>query len=82
VLTFATPLDPSDEDWLRACQIVSGISSNKIDVEGLHIRALPCAAAGALVVAANFDVGNGEASEPNMESAAEATAPNPSPMAF
>jgi hypothetical protein len=44
LMTLATPLDPSDEDWSRVTQIVCGIIGNRVDMKQLYSRPLPCAA--------------------------------------
>jgi hypothetical protein len=47
LMTLATPVDPSDERWPRANQIICDVVGNIIGIEGLHSRGLPCAAPGA-----------------------------------
>lgn len=58
LLTFATPLDPSDADWSQAGKIVSDIVGDKIDGVKLRHRELPCAAAGVVMSAADLCVGS------------------------
>ena len=58
LLTFATSLDPSDEDWSHAGRIVNGIISDKIDGVKLRHRELPCAAAGVTMGATDLCVGD------------------------
>jgi hypothetical protein len=70
LLTYATPLDPSDSEWLRAGQIVSDIVCSKIDGVRLRHQELPCAASGAVMGAADLLVGSGEA-ELNVENTAQ-----------
>jgi hypothetical protein len=53
-LSFATAVDPSDEDWTRACQIICSIVASKIGVPNLCCRALPCVAAGGPMGAADL----------------------------
>ena len=60
LLTFATPIDPCDEDWSHAGQIVSDIIGDKLDGVKLRHRELPCAAAGVIMGAADLLVGNTE----------------------
>jgi hypothetical protein len=38
LLTFATPIDPTDEDWSRVSQVICDIVGNRIGVEGLYGR--------------------------------------------
>jgi hypothetical protein len=47
LINLATPVDPSDERWVRANQIICDVVGNIIGIEGLHSRGLPCAAPGA-----------------------------------
>jgi hypothetical protein len=42
LMTFATPVDPSEEDWARANKIICDVVENTIGIEGLRSRALPC----------------------------------------
>jgi hypothetical protein len=65
-LIYATPLDPSDSDWLRAGQIVTDIIGDKIDGVKLRHRELPCAAAGAMMGAADLCIGRSDLLEPNV----------------
>jgi hypothetical protein len=66
LLIYATPLDPSDSDWLRAGEIVIDIIGNKIDGVKLRHRELPCAAAGVMMGAADLCIGNSDLPEPNV----------------
>jgi hypothetical protein len=50
--TIATPLDPSDDDWSRASEIVCQIIERKIGGGRLRSRALPCAVANAVPMSA------------------------------
>ena len=52
--TFGTPGDPSEEDWHRACNIVTGIVGGKLGIEGLWANALPCVASGVHMGAADI----------------------------
>jgi hypothetical protein len=42
--TFATPGDPSEEDWRRVSDIIIKIVGSKLGIEGLRTSALPCVA--------------------------------------
>jgi hypothetical protein len=46
IMTFGTPVDPSNEDWVRATEIVCRLVGARIGSEGLRSRPAPCAAAG------------------------------------
>jgi hypothetical protein len=46
LLMFATPTDPSDQDWTQANQIVCHVVGKLIGMDGLRSRELPCAASG------------------------------------
>jgi hypothetical protein len=46
VVTFATPGDPSEEDWSLVGGIIARIVGGKLGIEGLRTNALPCAASG------------------------------------
>ena len=51
--TFATPLDPSDKDWLQASTIVSRIVSKTLGDLPLRSRPQKCAMARATISAAD-----------------------------
>ncbi len=55
--TIATPLDPSDDDWERAADIVCRIIGKKIGTDGLQGRELPCAIANGSMSAAEVGPG-------------------------
>jgi hypothetical protein len=46
VVNFATDLDPADRDWPQAQQIICGIVSSRVGIDGLWCRSVPCTAAG------------------------------------
>jgi hypothetical protein len=46
ILTFMTPVDPSDEDWSRATKIVCDVASRKVQMPNLIGQALRCAPSG------------------------------------
>jgi hypothetical protein len=50
--TIATPLDPSDQDWQRASEIVCQVIQKKIGTDGLRWRELLCAVANAVPMSA------------------------------
>ena len=52
VATIATPIDPSDDDWSRASEIVCEIMGKKIGGGKLRSRALLCAVANAAPITA------------------------------
>ena len=47
LVTLATPLDPSDDDWLRGAKIVRQVISARLGGIGLRNRDLQCAIASA-----------------------------------
>ena len=52
ILTFGTPLDPSEVEWSRISTIICTIVGQKTGLEGLTGRELPCSvAAGTMAVA-------------------------------
>jgi hypothetical protein len=53
-MTIATPLDPSDEDWARATEIVCRLVGARIGSQGLRSRPVPCAASGMPMGAADL----------------------------
>ena len=55
--TFATPLDPSDEDWLQASTIVSRIVSKTLGDIPLRNRRQECAMARGSMCAADVTTG-------------------------
>jgi hypothetical protein len=57
ILSFATPLDPCDEDWRRICAIICGIIHDTTGVDGLCGRDLPCAMAASAIGVAELGVG-------------------------
>jgi hypothetical protein len=54
LLTFASPLDPDDNEWARITEIALEIVSRKIGVTSLQTRALACGMAGATMGAAEL----------------------------
>ena len=54
VVTVATPLDPSDEDWLHATAIVSQVVATRLGGIKLSHRPLTCAIANANMSAADL----------------------------
>jgi hypothetical protein len=65
LMTFATPMDPSDEDWIRACEIICPIVGNKIGMSNLYSRSLPCMAAGTPIGAADIFPAGGDPIDPH-----------------
>jgi len=57
LVTFATPLDPSDNDWLQASTIVSRIVSKTLGDIPLRNRHQECAMARATMSAADVTAG-------------------------
>lgn len=57
MITYATPLDPSEEDWKQISAIVCRIVGEQVGVEGLQGRPLPCAVAAGTMGAADLLVG-------------------------
>jgi hypothetical protein len=57
ILTFATPLDPSDADWNKISAIVSGIVGEKTALSGLTTRDLRCSVATGAMAVADFHAG-------------------------
>ena len=57
LVTFATPLDPTDDEWDRVSQIVCQIVSEKTGITRLRSRGLVCAMAGTAMGAAELAVG-------------------------
>lgn len=57
MLTFATPLDPSEVDWKRISAIVCRIVGEQVGMEGLQGRPLPCAVAAGTMGAADLLAG-------------------------
>jgi hypothetical protein len=57
LVTFATPLDPSDDEWNRVSQIACQIVSEKTGITQLRSRGLVCAMAGTAMGAAELAVG-------------------------
>lgn len=56
IATFATPLDPSDDDWKRVSVIVKRIMSERLAGAALGTRERPCAMANATMRAADVTV--------------------------
>jgi hypothetical protein len=52
LVTYATPLDPSDDDWRRASKIVCQVLEKKLGCGKLHGRELTCAVANAAPISA------------------------------
>jgi len=48
MITYGTPGDPCDEDWVYVDRIISDIVGNIVGLSGLHGRELPCAGTGPL----------------------------------
>lgn len=57
MITYATPLDPSEEDWKRISAIVCRIVGEQVGVQGLQGRPLPCAVAAGTMGAADLLAG-------------------------
>jgi hypothetical protein len=57
MLTFATPLDPTEEEWARVSQIICPIVASKIGATSVRSRTLPCVATGTSMGAADLLVG-------------------------
>ena len=57
LVTFATPLDPSNDEWERVSQIACQIVSKKTGITRLRNRGLVCAMAGTAMGAAELAVG-------------------------
>jgi hypothetical protein len=57
LVTFATPLDPSDDEWNRVSQIACQIMSEKTRIARLRSRGLVCAMAGTAMGAVELAVG-------------------------
>jgi hypothetical protein len=57
LVTLATPLDPSDDEWNRVSQIACQIVSEKTGITQLRSRGLVCAMAGTAMGAAELAVG-------------------------
>ena len=55
---FGTPADPSEADWHRACDLVTGLVGGKLGMEGLWANALPCVASGIEMDAADIIPGS------------------------
>ena len=53
LLMYGTLLDPTDEDWSRATEIVCSIVGNVVGINGLQGRELTCAASNAVPVDAS-----------------------------
>jgi hypothetical protein len=58
ILTFATPLDPSEEEWARVSRIICPIVASKIGATSLRSQTLPCVAAGVSMGAADLLIGS------------------------
>jgi hypothetical protein len=46
VVNFATDIDPAHRDWPQAQQIICGIVSDRVGIEGLRCRSVACASPG------------------------------------
>jgi hypothetical protein len=57
LVTFATPLDPSDNEWNRVSQIACQIVSEKTGITRLRSRGLVCTMAGTAMGAAELAIG-------------------------
>jgi len=55
ILTFATPLDPSDPDWGQAADIVCRIVAERLHVNRLDSRSLQCAVANSKLAVADLN---------------------------
>jgi hypothetical protein len=53
IVTMLTPVDPSEEDWLHATDIVCQIVAERLGGMRLRHRPLPCAMANAPISAAD-----------------------------
>ena len=56
LLTFACPLDPSDDDWRKMGQIACEIVGKKVSTRRLITRSLACAMAGTAMGAAELTI--------------------------
>jgi hypothetical protein len=54
IVTMATPLDPSDEDWSQVTKIVCSSVSDRLDGVKLRGREMVCAMANSTMVAADL----------------------------
>jgi hypothetical protein len=57
LMTYATPVDPTDETWERMCKIVCAIVGSKIDLK-VSAQEMPCASAGITVSVADVLLDN------------------------
>jgi hypothetical protein len=57
LVTFATPLDPNDDEWERIIEIARRIVGERIGATRLKTRHLACAMAGTTMGAAEVTVG-------------------------
>jgi hypothetical protein len=65
LMTFATPTDPSDQDWAEANQIICDVVGEIVGIEGLRSRSLPCTASGISMGAADVGVAGGPVAPSN-----------------
>jgi hypothetical protein len=56
LLTFATPVDPTEYDWDAATALICEIVGRKVGIEHLYSRHIPCVAAGLALDAADVSV--------------------------
>jgi hypothetical protein len=57
ILTFGTPLDPSELEWSRISTIICTIVGQKTGLKGLIGRELPCSVAAGTMAAADLQAG-------------------------
>ena len=60
IVTMATPLDPSDEDWSRVTKIVCSTVSDRLDGIELRGREMICAMANSTMSAADLTTDKSE----------------------
>src|SRR5208283_3826564 len=66
LLSFATALDPSEQEWSRACDIIVGIVQKALDLTGLQARPVVCAASRIPMGGACVTAAGDEAAAPNL----------------
>lgn len=64
IVTFATPLDPVDHDWNRACELIRGIVGKTVGIENLITREIACTPAGMQTGAADPTDNAGDSDSP------------------
>ena len=56
ILTMATPLDPSDDEWAHITEIVCSTVSDRLNGVKLYGREMICAMANSTIVAADLTI--------------------------